>query len=32
MMGLPDQQLGLAYWLPWYNSLGLDTQLRIGLP
>jgi hypothetical protein len=32
MMGLPDQQLGLTYWLPWYNSLGLDTQLRIGLP
>ncbi len=32
MMGLPDQQLGLIHWLPWYNSLGLDTQLRIGLP
>lgn len=32
MMGLPDPQLGRIHWLPWYNSIGLDSQLRIGLP
>ena len=31
MMGLPDAQLGLVHWQPWHNSVGLDTQLRIGL-
>jgi hypothetical protein len=30
MMGLPDSQLNLTYWLPWYNNVDLDTQLRIG--
>ncbi len=30
MMGLPDNQLDTTYWLPWYNNLELDTQLRIG--
>ena len=29
MMGLPDSQLDKVYWLPWYNSKTLDTQLRI---
>ncbi len=29
MMGLPDSQLDTTYWLPWYNNVGLDTQLRI---
>ena len=32
MMGLPDSQLDTAYWLPWYNNLDLDTQLRFGVP
>jgi bacillolysin len=32
MMGLPDHLLGTVYWLPWYNNLGLDTQLRFGRP
>jgi len=30
MMGLPASQLGSTYWLPWYNNVELDTQLRIG--
>src|ERR1051325_6209882 len=30
MMGLPDGQLDSIYWLPWYNSVDLDTQLRFG--
>jgi uncharacterized protein YcfL len=30
MMGLPNSALGTTYWLPWYNNVGLDTQLRIG--
>ena len=29
MMGLPESQLDTTYWLPWYNNIGLDTQLRI---
>jgi hypothetical protein len=29
MMALPDKQLDTTYWLPWYNNVGLDTQLRI---
>ncbi|HET6823704.1 MAG TPA: choice-of-anchor Q domain-containing protein [Anaerolineales bacterium] len=29
MMGLPDGQLDNTYWLPWYNNVDLDTQLRI---
>jgi hypothetical protein len=28
MMGLPDNQLDTTYWLPWYNNVDLDTQLR----
>ena len=28
MMGLPDNQLDSTYWLPWYNNVDLDTQLR----
>jgi hypothetical protein len=28
MMGLPDHQLDTVYWLPWYNNVDLDTQLR----
>ncbi len=32
MMGLPDSQLDTTYWLPWYNNVDLDTQLRFGVP
>ena len=32
IMGLPNDQLNLIHWLPWYNNIELDTQLRIGLP
>jgi len=32
MMGLPDSQLNTSYWLPWYNNVDLDTQLRFGVP
>jgi glucose/arabinose dehydrogenase len=30
MIALPDSQLDTAYWLPWYNNVDLDTQLRFG--
>jgi hypothetical protein len=30
MMALPNSQLDTTYWLPWYNNVGLDTQLRFG--
>jgi hypothetical protein len=30
LMGLPEGQLSKTYYLPWYNNLELDTQLRIG--
>ena len=29
LMALPNSQVGKIYWLPWYNNVGLDTQLRI---
>jgi hypothetical protein len=32
MMGLPSQLLDAVYWLPWYNNVDLDTQLRFGVP
>ena len=28
MMGLPNKQLDKVYWMPWYNNVDLDTQLR----
>ena len=28
-MAQPNSQLSSLYWLPWYNNVGLDTQLRI---
>jgi hypothetical protein len=28
MMALPNSQLDTTYWLPWYNNVELDTQLR----
>jgi uncharacterized protein YcfL len=30
LMAMPDTQLDTSYWLPWYNNVALDTQLRIG--
>jgi len=30
MMALPNSQLNTIYWLPWYNNVNLDTQLRFG--
>jgi len=32
MMALPNSQLDTMYWLPWYNDVDLDTQLRFGTP
>jgi hypothetical protein len=32
MMALPASQLDTLYWLPWYNNVDLDTQLRFGVP
>ena len=32
MMGLPNNQLNTSYWLPWYNSIDLFTELRFGAP
>jgi hypothetical protein len=32
MMGLADNLLNITYWLPWYNNIDLDTQLRLGVP
>jgi hypothetical protein len=32
MMALPASQLDSTYWLPWYNNVDLDTQLRFGVP
>ncbi len=29
-MALPDSQLDTTFWLPWYNNIDLDTQLRFG--
>ena len=29
MMALPNLQVGTTYWLPWYNNVSLDTQLRL---
>ena len=32
MMALPGSQLNTSNWLPWYNNVDLDTQLRFGVP
>jgi hypothetical protein len=32
VMALPAPLLSTRYWLPWYNNVGLDTQLRLGVP
>ena len=32
MMALPSGQLSTVFWLPWYNNVDLDTQLRFGVP
>jgi len=31
-MALPNGQLDTNYWLPWYNNIDLETQLRFGVP
>ena len=28
MMALPNSQVDTTFWLPWYNNVDLDTQLR----
>ena len=32
MMALPNSLLNATFWLPWYNNMDLDTQLRFGTP
>ena len=32
LMALPNTQLDTIYWMPWYNNVTLDTQLRLGVP
>jgi len=32
MMALPNKLLDSIYWLPWYNSKTMNTQLRFGVP
>jgi hypothetical protein len=32
MMALPNSSLDTSYWLPWYNNVDLDTQLRFAVP
>ena len=32
MMALPNFLLSTSYYLPWYNNVDLDTQLRFGVP
>jgi hypothetical protein len=32
MMALPDAWLSTSYYLPWYNNVDIDTQLRFGVP
>jgi hypothetical protein len=32
MLGLPAPLLNSSFWLPWYNNVDLDTQLRFGVP
>ncbi|HEU4744383.1 MAG TPA: hypothetical protein VFS61_04065, partial [Anaerolineales bacterium] len=32
MMALPDNLLDSTFWVPWYNNVDLDTQLRFGVP
>jgi hypothetical protein len=32
LMALPAGQLDTVQWLPWYNSVDLDTRLRFASP
>jgi hypothetical protein len=32
LMGLPNSLLDTRYWMPWYNNVDLDTQLRFAMP
>jgi hypothetical protein len=31
-MGLPASQLDTTYWLPWYNNVELNSELRFAVP
>jgi hypothetical protein len=31
-LGLPGNQLSDTYWFPFYNNVGLSSQLRFGVP
>jgi hypothetical protein len=31
MMGLPNSLLDTIYWLPWYNSVDVNTELILGV-
>jgi hypothetical protein len=31
-MALPNGLLDATYWFPWYDNVGLATQLRFGVP
>jgi len=32
LLALPNSQVDTIYWLPWYDNVALDTQLRLGAP
>jgi hypothetical protein len=32
LMGLPNSLMDVRYWMPWYNNVDLNTQLRFALP
>jgi hypothetical protein len=32
LLALPNSQLDTTFWLPWYNNVDLDTQLRLAVP
>ena len=31
MMGYADNQVSNTYWIPWYNNINFDSQLRFAL-
>jgi hypothetical protein len=32
VLGMPANQLTTTYWFPWYNNVGLNTQMRFAVP
>ena len=32
VMALPAGQLDTNFWMPWYNNVGLFSELRVGVP